>query len=50
MQTTPYAEREKLIRVLTARRGSPVELLVHYEKSDSNGCETYRLFSIEDAE
>jgi hypothetical protein len=39
---------ERLIRVLAIRRGKPVELRVHYEKADLNGCATYRLFEIED--
>jgi hypothetical protein len=43
---------ERLIRVMAVRRGRSVELSVHYEKSmeKSTGCETYRLFLIEDAE
>jgi hypothetical protein len=39
---------EKLIRVMTIRRGKPVELRVHYEKANSHGCATFRLFEIED--
>jgi hypothetical protein len=39
---------EKLIRVMAVRRGKPVELRVHYEKANFNGCATYRLFEIED--
>jgi hypothetical protein len=41
---------ERLIRVLAVRRGKPVELRVHYERAHSNGCDTYRLFVIEDAD
>lgn len=40
---------ERLIRVLAVRRGKPVELRVHYEHASVDGCETYRLFSVEDA-
>jgi hypothetical protein len=40
--------RERLIRVRAERRGVPVELLVHYEHAASNGCDIYRLFSVED--
>jgi hypothetical protein len=39
---------EKLIRVLATRRGEPVELRVHYEKANANGCATYHLFEIEE--
>jgi hypothetical protein len=39
---------ERLIRVLANRRGKPVELRVHYEKANSNGCATYHLFEIEE--
>jgi len=35
---------------MAERRGKPVELRVHYEKATGNGCSTYRLFRIEDAE
>jgi len=49
VRTTTSSNDEKLIRVLTTRRGNAVELRVHYEKIEANGCLTYRLFSIEDA-
>jgi hypothetical protein len=41
--------RERLIRVRAKRRGVPVELLVHFERASLNGCDIYRLFSVEDA-
>ena len=34
---------ERLIRVRTSRRGSPVELLVQYEITRSNGCDSFRI-------
>jgi hypothetical protein len=40
---------ERLLRVRAMRRGKPIELCVHYERAAFNGCDTYRLFSIEDA-
>jgi len=40
---------ERLIRVRAERRGKPVELRVHYERATVGGCQTYRLFSVEDA-
>jgi hypothetical protein len=39
---------ERLISVLAVRRGKTVELRVHYEKSQSNGCTKYSLFNVED--
>jgi hypothetical protein len=50
VRTTTYTEQEKLIRVLASRRGAPVELRVHYEKTRVGGCDTYRLFVIEEVE
>jgi hypothetical protein len=41
---------ERLIRVQAVRRGAPVEILVHYEINRVNGCDTYSLFSLEDAD
>jgi hypothetical protein len=41
---------ERLIRVRTTRRGVPVELRVHYEVASENGCDTIRVFLIEDAD
>ena len=40
---------EKLIRVRAERRGKPTELRVHYEKVTVNGCDTYTIFSVEEA-
>ena len=41
---------ERLIRVRAMRRGIPVELRVHYERASLNGCDTYRLFAVEDTD
>jgi hypothetical protein len=41
---------ERLIRVRATRRGKPVELRVHYERATANGCDTYRLFAVEDTD
>ena len=38
---------EKLIRLRANRRGTPVDLRVHYEVSRRNGCDTYRIITIE---
>ena len=37
------AVSERLIRVRTSRRGSPVELLVQYEITRFNGCDSFRI-------
>ena len=42
--------QERLIRVRTIRRGAPVELTVHYEIDRVDGCDTYRLLSLEESE
>jgi hypothetical protein len=39
---------EKLIRVRTRRRGTPVELRVQYEITRVGGCDAYRIVSVED--
>jgi hypothetical protein len=60
MKTTQYIDNlescetsasgvERLIRVRAARRGRPVELLVHYEVLREKGGSCIQLFSIEDA-
>jgi hypothetical protein len=41
---------ERLIRVRTTRRGISQELRVHYEILRGSGCDTIRLFSVEDAD
>lgn len=41
---------ERLIRVRTTRRGKAVELRVHYETVRENGCDTIRVFLIEDVD
>jgi hypothetical protein len=49
MQKPAVAEpREKLIRVRTNRRGCPVFLRVHYEISRADGCDTYRIITIDE--
>ncbi|HVW86673.1 MAG TPA: hypothetical protein VHB50_18435 [Bryobacteraceae bacterium] len=48
MKTNAAEKTERLIRVRATRRGKPVELRVHYEKSQANGCNTYRLVNVED--
>jgi hypothetical protein len=50
MKTKPAETIERLIRVRATRRGKPVELRVHYERASHNGCDTYRLFRVEEAE
>ena len=40
---------ERLLRVRATRRGKPIELRVHFERASFKGCDTYRLFSVEDA-
>ena len=44
-----HGKIEKLIRVQADRRGKPTELRVHYQKVSVNGCATYTIFSVEDA-
>lgn len=39
---------EKLIRLRAPRRGTIVELLVHYQKACRNGCLTYEILRIEE--
>jgi hypothetical protein len=39
---------ERLTRALIARRGKPVELLVHYEWTRSTGCIRFQVLSIEE--
>ena len=41
---------EKLIRVRTSRRERPVELRVHYEVSRGNGCDTFRIITIDEVD
>jgi hypothetical protein len=38
---------EKLIRLRANRRGAPIELRVHYEVSRENGCDTYRIITVD---
>ena len=42
--------REKLIRLRTSRRGAPVDLCVHYEVSFQNGCDTYRIITVDEVD
>jgi hypothetical protein len=39
---------EKLIRLRANRRGTTVDLRVHYEVSRENGCDTYRIITIDE--
>ncbi len=39
---------ERLIRLRTTRRGSLVDLRVHYEVSRKNGCDTYRIVQVDE--
>jgi hypothetical protein len=39
---------EKLIRLQANRRGSPVDLRVHYELSREHGCDIYRIITIDE--
>lgn len=41
---------ESLIRVRATRRGSPIDLCVHYEVTRQNGCDTYMILSIDEVE
>jgi hypothetical protein len=50
MNTSGSEPLERLIRVVALRRGLPVELRVHYEITQAGGCNTYRLFLIEDVD
>ena len=50
MKKDSFDAKERLIRVLATRRGTPVELLVHYEITRVDGCDTYRLFRLEEQE
>lgn len=46
----PFVEEthEKLIRVAAQRRGAAVNLRVHYEVSRENGCDVYRIITIDE--
>jgi len=50
METAVQETTERLIRVRTTRRGIPVELRVHYEIVRLDGCDSIRVFTVEDAE
>jgi hypothetical protein len=51
MQRAIAAEaEEKLIRVCAARRGTIVDLRVHYEINRGNGCDMYRIITIDEVE
>jgi len=41
---------ERLIRVRAVQRDRAIELLVHYGKSQVNGCDLYRLYVIEEVD
>ena len=40
--------REKLIRLRANRRGTTVDLRVHYEVSRKAGCDTYRIITVDE--
>jgi hypothetical protein len=40
--------QEKLIRLRADRRGCQVDLRVHYEISRQDGCDTYRIITIDE--
>lgn len=40
--------RQKLIRLRADRRGVSLDLRVHYEVSQENGCQTYRIITVEE--
>jgi hypothetical protein len=42
----PPDSTEKLIRLHATRRGTIVELLVHYEVHRENGCDTYQILTV----
>jgi len=42
--------QEKLIRVRAHRRGFPVDLRVHYEVIREDGCDTYRIITIDEVD
>ena len=50
MRNERFEASERLIRVRTIRRGTPVEILVHYGREHVDGCDTYQLFVMEDVE
>jgi hypothetical protein len=39
---------ESLIRVRASRRGTPLDLRVHYEVTRRGGCDTYRILAIDE--
>jgi hypothetical protein len=42
--------RGKLIRLRANRRGAVVDLRVHYEISRENGCDTFRIISVDETQ
>jgi hypothetical protein len=40
--------REKLIRLRANRRGTTVDLRVHYEISREHGCDTFRIITVDE--
>jgi len=50
MKNTAAERLEKLIRVRTSRRETPVELQVSYSVSREDGCDTYEILSINDGD
>ena len=49
MQEPAVADaHERLLRLRAERRGTPVDLLVHYEVRNELGCKTYRIITVEE--
>ena len=42
--------QEKLIRLRANRRGCPVDLRIHYEISREDGCDTYRIITVDEVD
>ena len=40
--------REKVIRLRANRRGTTVDLRVHYEVKREEGCDTYRIITVDE--
>jgi hypothetical protein len=49
MQKPAVSEtREKLIRLRANRRGITIDLRVHYEVRRQDGCDTYRIITVDE--
>jgi hypothetical protein len=47
-RSVPSETSEKLIRLKANRRGAAIDLRVHYEIRRENGCDTYRIITIDE--